>query len=191
MTSLDDILKKNFNEIVTHFDCKGNNNGEMLDVILQWFRSLLVFERLQINETDVEEVLKSVNGKVIISGESFLEFLQELAIRTKIEVEKLKVELTKLMNLQQLEKDLKGLLQAGKSKGNLLYKEVIEILKEHGVTEADLLRNKDIFNVFKMLKDTVGTANVDEIVKSMGNIVAKWEMDLSRVPEKSPDDKKK
>lgn len=184
MTSTDDSIKKHFVEDVKGGK-KDNVNQGTIDDLIEWLRTLKVFEKTNIKESDVREAYEKLMKKLpTLSFEDFMKILEEIARKTKTTIDELKAQMMEqIQDSETMEREFRENLE----KGRATFKQVMDWFEKNKIVDKAKLMEEDVAKAFDQMKQQASTFNRQDLVKKMNEIAAKNNINLEELVKKLTD----
>lgn len=181
MTSPNDSLMKRFVEDVKGGK-KDNQNRGTIDDLIEWLRSLKVFEKTNIKESDVREAYDNLTKKLpTITFEDFLQMLVDIARKTKTTVEELNAQIMEVIkDSEKMEREFRENLE----KGRVTFKEVMDWFEKNKIVDKAKLMEEDVAKAFDQMKQQATTFNRQDLMKKMNEMAAKYNINLDELVKK-------
>lgn len=184
MTSPDDSLKKHFVEDVKGGK-KDNVNQGTIDDLIEWLRTLKVFEKTNIKESDVREAYEKLMKKLpTLSFEDFMKILEEIARKTKTTIDELKAQMMEqIQDSETMEREFRENLE----KGRATFKQVMDWFEKNKIVDKAKLMEEDVAKAFDQMKQQASTFNRQDLMKKMNEMAAKSNINLEELVKKLTD----
>lgn len=184
MTSPDDSLQKHFIEDVKGGKKDGVSQGT-IDDLIEWLRTLKVFEKTNIKESDVREAYEKLIKKLpTLNFEDFMKILEEIARKTKTTIDELKAQMNEqIQESETMEREFRENLE----KGRATFKQVMDWFEKNKIVDKAKLMEEDVAKAFDQMKQQASTFNRQDLMKKMNEMAAKNNINLEELVKKLTD----